>query len=447
MRHIAPLLALPTTLVFAACFNPRAGEMADGNDTDADDTSAGTSAGPSDGTATAPTTNDTTPTTADDDPTTTAGPGETEDAGCIEHDDCTDPGAPFCTAGTCVACDETPTPNDACSSRYPDSPLCDAGECVQCTAADTSSCDGNTPICDTDARTCTACTYHYQCPDSACDIAEGSCMPTDRVWTVGPTGTGDYHLFADALSQIPSGQKGTLVMLDGTHQVFSTITGGRTVAIIRGDGNPTFLAELSMSNATVYIQGIKMSGNVSPEAIYASGTRLWLDDCWFGEIIVGTSGFYAPQSRTAIRLRSGADLTMRNSIVGGFDEPNEYGVDIGGGSHANILYSTVGARASNLALTCSNPGTVTVRNSIIASQGNPAYSCATAELVSTAVRTSVSTANFADYTRGDLHLTAFGAGHFANIAAWQAGDPPFDIDGDARVSVDGAPEHAGADVP
>jgi len=35
----------------------------------------------------------------------------------------------------------------------------------------------------------------------------------------------------------------------------------------------------------------------------------------------------------------------------------------------------------------------------------------------------------------------------ASTAAWNGGDPPFDIDGDPRPAVSGAMDYAGADVP
>jgi hypothetical protein len=49
---------------------------------------------------------------------------------------------------------------------------------------DVSACESTTPVCDVAEGTCVACTRHEQCPQSACHLEEGSCLPTDRVWWV-----------------------------------------------------------------------------------------------------------------------------------------------------------------------------------------------------------------------------------------------------------------------
>jgi hypothetical protein len=52
-----------------------------------------------------------------------------------------------------------------------------------------------------------------------------------------------------------------------------------------------------------------------------------------------------------------------------------------------------------------------------------------------------------DLDAGDLTLTPTGDTEFADVASWQAGDPPFDFEGDLRPTEDDSPDHAGADVP
>jgi hypothetical protein len=373
---------------------------------------------------------------------------------CIEHDECVAAHAPFCSGGECVPCSGTPDPDAACASFNSAFPLCVDGECVQCTADDDSACQGDTPLCDAEAKSCVGCTYHYQCPESACHIAEGSCLPTDRVWTVDSSGGGDYQNLADALTQIASGQVGTIVINDGIYIGPFAISGDRVVAMVRGTGSPRIISAINITEptftitgATVYFQGFRMAATLNPEVtIDASGSKIWLDECIFATTSYG-SDFSANQEGTAVHLRSAAELTMRNTTISDVRNDGATGIDVGGGSSATVLYSTIGAQSSSPAMVCSNVGTVTVRNSILAAQTNPAHACGAADLVSTAVRSNVTTGWFVNYASGDLHLSATGSTQFADIATWLEGDPPFDLDGDARPDEDGTPDFAGADVP
>ena len=54
---------------------------------------------------------------------------------------------------------------------------------------------------------------------------------------------------------------------------------------------------------------------------------------------------------------------------------------------------------------------------------------------------------FDDFVGIDPHLTKAGEAVFADVAEWNDGDPPADIDGEPRPNMDGAPDYAGADVP
>ncbi len=61
--------------------------------------------------------------------------------------DCTDPAAPFCSAGQCVDCRDAVA--SACGQLDGDAPVCDgqAGVCVQCTEDDASACPAEAPVC------------------------------------------------------------------------------------------------------------------------------------------------------------------------------------------------------------------------------------------------------------------------------------------------------------
>src|SRR5690348_3092654 len=60
----------------------------------------------------------------------------------------------------------------------------------ECTMS--SECAQHEPICQDGV--CVPCSEHEQCSDSACNVATGECMPSDRVWWVdrsaGPEGDG-----------------------------------------------------------------------------------------------------------------------------------------------------------------------------------------------------------------------------------------------------------------
>ena len=100
---------------------------------------------------------------------------------------------------------------------------------------------------------------------------------------------------------------------------------------------------------------------------------------------------------------------------------------------------------------CGNAISTSVRNSLVVNYTNvsgPEIECAGILVENTAEETTTTPDLwFAAYNVGDLHLTTEGADHFADIGVWQNGDPYIDVDNEPRVAVDGAMEHAGADVP
>ena len=53
---------------------------------------------------------------------------------------------------------------------------------------------------------------------------------------------------------------------------------------------------------------------------------------------------------------------------------------------------------------------------------------------------------FVDYTTGNFHIQNDGLTLFGDVAQWQEGDPPTDIDGEPRPTVDGTADYAGADL-
>jgi hypothetical protein len=90
-----------------------------------------------------------------------------------------------CTVDASTVGGSCKTENDCATPT----PVCDttAGTCVACTATDTRACTGTTPVCV--QNTCTACAAHPECPSNAC-LPTGACGDDASVAYVSAT-TGD----------------------------------------------------------------------------------------------------------------------------------------------------------------------------------------------------------------------------------------------------------------
>lgn len=386
------------------------------------------------------------------------GPGTTGDTtgvpACADDSDCNASDAPFCgDNGECVSCQLVPSGNSACSSKFPGSPICTDAGCVACTEDDIGACAGTTPICDVENASCVACTFHEQCPDSACHIAEGSCFPEVVVHVDGDGGQ-DFETIADALANTPD-EAFVIILheLDNDDDYNNVaLDDGRTIAIlaapdekplIRGTGgSPGILVSASSS---VYLRDLTVIGNTSGLGISADNASLFVDR---SSIVQNSGG--------GILLTNGSNLSLRNSFVGG--SSTEIAVQVNE-SAANIIYSSLAPSSIGVAraLACSSGDSVFVRNSILVSGGGAVgdeINCPGAQLSGSATEETVGAfpnANpddwFVGFNQGDLHLQNQGLTVFQDVATWSSGDPPTDIDGNARPDEDGTPDYAGADVP
>ncbi|MBL4688658.1 MAG: hypothetical protein JKY37_28985, partial [Nannocystaceae bacterium] len=159
---------------------------------------------------------------------------------------------------------------------------------------------------------------------------------------------------------------------------------------------------------------------------------------------------------------NGALLELENCFVG-HGTGAMHAVNIVSGSEASIIYSTLVAGFDNFedvyALQCTAPGAVVIRNSFLGTLDNAGADifCGTATVSSSASQVAIAGVNnvdlpdigamwFGDINSGDLQLDAPPAA-LLTAAEWNEGDPPTDIDGDARPTVDGTADVAGADVP
>ena len=385
--------------------------------------------------------------------------GTTEGPGCEGNEDCSDGAAPFCDGeGVCVSCDGMPDGNAACGEADEENPVCDAGECVQCTAGDSEACDGQTPICDEEVRTCGACTEHSECPDSACHL--------DGVDVGGCFDEGDVQVIANvgqlntALGGLGANDQVVLVLAAGTYGSTLGIGGSAEVAIL-GQGAPILAGDGSravdaFASGIVYLSGVEIV-NGSGDGISCSGTSVWLDDSEVrnnAQVGLDVSGGCAAHlRRTVVAVNNGGgidqvggELRMTNSVValnGGSVSPfgglSIDGVDI------LVSYTTIAGNDSQntgMSIRCSGANTGEVRNSIVSGEDASSVDpCAGVSVLSSRVdegglggtNTNVGAFDpgwFSNPATGNYHLTGSGETVFMDIADWQAGDPLFDVDGD-----------------
>jgi hypothetical protein len=388
-------------------------------------------------------------------PETTTGP-----APCTSDADCGD-ATPFCQAtGACVACDDMPVPDAACAGQDESRPLCVDGECVQCSEANTAVCDVQRQICDPETHACTGCVQHAQCESEACELAVERCFPADAVvLEVDDAPDADHATVVGAVAAIANGSYGILRVHErsagAAYQAAHVIDASKTIALLGAPGEAPFLQGAAGAPA-LHVEGIHT-------AVYIDGLAL-RDTAEDGRGLVVREGTaWVERSRIlqntggGVLAEAGAMLTIRSSFVGG-DVADVTAVEVQGAT-AQVLYATLGAGiGSAAALVCDPTATVDVRNSVLVARTlGPAVSCDAGTFTHDAAEADLEGTNtavgamsvmwFQGYLLGELGLSAVGADVFANVAQWREGDPLADIDGDPRPAVDGAPDHAGADVP
>jgi len=285
-------------------------------------------------------------------------------------------------------------------------------------------------------------------------------MPTDRVWWVnqsvaGP-GTGTeadpYKNFTNALGNIAIGELGTIYFATpGIHAEKFEVFEGVTVALIgksqgtmEFQGAPTVVVN---QDGVLFAHDVDVvgGGNVG---VVCTSCQAWLSS---SEITENDDGGIDVQGTSTVRIK--------NLTVGGFLLAAP-AIAISAGSNVEILYSTlVGGVNNSAALVCQGGATVGVRNSLLASaNANPELVCAGVSITDSATESaavgSVALGQmpgdgswFADFAAGDLRLSMTAPSEIATAAVWHTGDPSADIEGDARPTMDGTPDYAGADVP
>jgi len=387
---------------------------------------------------------------------------ETGPEDCVDNGDCDNPDAPFCDdlSGECVACDGVMDPDAACAEVDATVPLCIEGTCVQCTEEDDAVCGDLTPICDADANTCIGCSGHEQCPESACNIAEGNCMNLGNIVHVDgdeDCGVGDgsegepYCDLGEALLAV--GDESLIIVHEITTDPFTyneSNTIQISVAIFAAPGESPVaegsggVPALAVSSAgQLFMKGLYVDDG-DGVGVSVAGGQVWIEK----SRIVNNSG-------GGIVVDGGGSLVLENSFVGG--NTNDVDALVVTDGSATVIYSTLagGAAASN-ALSCEAGATVDIRNSLLVSrQSEDEVVCDEAILSNNALEMDVAentslgempdTSWFVSYMSGDFSLSGAHPGAIDMAATWLDGDPATDINGDARPTTNGTLDFAGAD--
>jgi hypothetical protein len=381
--------------------------------------------------------------------------------GCMDSSECADPKSPVCVESVCVACTEAGFPDQACEAKDAAAPVCRGdGECVACTPTNPSACDGTTPVCDEATSACVGCSFHEQCPESACRIATGGCFDAGNVHDVGQGM--EYEEIGDAVADLGQGGEVVLRIFDGaSYDEAVTISGaGTAYALLADDGAmvPQWVntgggaATLRVQGgAEVYVQSVRLTANTASgfPGVSVSAATLYLDRT---EVLGNTGG--------GLLLTGAASGFVRNCLLGGGPASDNPAVSVDNAAVA-ILYSTLvgydDGFGAGAALRCSNPDSVEARNSLFVKTGSGAdLDCP--ELAATYSATENALAGVGNVALGsvmanwfvgittDLHLNSPPAA-LLSAAEWRVGDPPVDIDGEPRPAEDATPDVAGADLP
>lgn len=344
-----------------------------------------------------------------------------------------------------------------------DAPVCTEGVCVECTFGNPGVCDPETQICDTASNVClTMCGSHGECGEAGCNFYEGFCLPADAIVHVGPEDD-QVSTITAAVETFSAGERGTIVVHESDVYYDSVvIDDARVLAILAAEGNaPVWdnagigVPQLSVSNGTVLLDGLQFTGNGHVRALQFDGvlTQVWVDR----SRIVGNTG-------GGILLQDGADVTLRNCFVGSatnFAMSPVPAMEVVGVATAEISYSTLVGSFGGGALSCSVSSDVDVSDSVLLeySVAEP-VSCDMASFDHNASEVALAgpgnvvvgpfewvTNWFTSPAADDFLLTVPGAVVFQNVAVWNTGDPPTDIEGNPRNKNDGDADHAGADQP
>jgi hypothetical protein len=444
-------------------------------------------------------TSTTEPTTDSESETATTGPQPDCTAENGAPDDACDPSTPFCVAGECVDCAGA-NGDSSCEALDGASPVCSGGTCVECTENNAAACGGMTPVCDTEASSCVACSAHAECGDAACNFADGSCFSTDYILWVDKTAddcmVGDgsmeapFCTVAEAFAKISEPDNlpaaWTVRIRVGTYIEPEHITpANSTIALLGDNGNALLRSTVDATaglttgeNSTLY------TGNIVLSLAHTSGLKCSASTVYFVDSQLRSNtqhglesidcttyikGSLISQNQKGGIASYGPGLThIDNSYVtANGNLVSEFGgIRSAQGNELQVVFSSLigndGDQAASVQ--CIDGAGAEIRNSVVIGRtNNPSVDCMDSVI-------SYSVVDGGDM-QGDGNLLAMGSdvklwfedpigGIFrvkplvddlpspiAAVAMWMTGDVAVDYDGDARQASEGAMDFPGADVP
>ncbi len=511
-KRLRPLAFLMTSMFVLGC--PPGATVTDSESDPSSTTEDETTEGPTTTTTMDPSTTvepttettETTETTDTTDPSTTVEP-TTEDFDCVAAngtvDENCDSETPFCVDNECVNCAGTADPDAACSDVDSGLGVCDleAGACVECTLDNASACTDATPACDELDQVCVGCSEHSQCPDSACEMAEGTCFPTDSVLYVDKaygmceTSDGSFEApFCDvsvAFAYIAENNEPPTpwtVKIIGAgiynHETLWTPE-GTTIALladnvavkIRGTSSEGDSSSIKVTaGSTLYSSKISYDGHEWHNGVGCEGGTLWLEDGsvssnpGFGLFFVdcqarvrrvavwsnNEGGVFATglMSETHIETTYITENGSPQSLFGGIGSTGGNALSL---NFVSLINNLSDGTAS---IYCSNAVGVDVRNSIVIGFNEPTIECDTLTINQSATDfgDDLGEGNLlVDPLMTDDWFTPMGALYkpeaevegeptpLTDVALWAEGDPRYDYSGQLR-SLGGA-DFPGADIP
>lgn len=423
--------------------------------------------------------------------------GTTEGTECdpqqgLVNDGCGD--GTYCTAeGVCLGCSAISCA-DVSAEVGEAVPVCDllSEVCVECTTEDASACEGQTPVCAASSNECVPCAEHDECDSGACNLFSGACFPDNALWVdkSAPCNGADgseskpYCEIQDAVATVGKNDPTVVwVIPSGVYADKVSVESSRIIAIrsstaadvrLETDGTDALLVN---QGSITLLDHVKLGYPSEDRGIVCSGGSLWADDSSVVNRldlgIDGMSGCDLVLRRSSVINNtgggiqlSGGSLRLVNSFVvangGGFSEIG--GIGTSQGATLDLLYSSVISNQATdqlkLSMGCSNDTSGVVRNSILlgTTGGGASFECGGLEYeynaldngkiggTNTYIESGLDPAWFVKPQTGDFHLKP-GNVQFKDVALWINGDPSGDVDGDARPTVDGTGDYAGADIP
>lgn len=414
-------------------------------------------------------------------------PSQCDPGGDGSPDPACDEAHPYCLAGACFDCGGI-----VCADVSPALPVCDAdsGLCAAC------DCDDSTPVCDAASHTCSKCTDHGQCPDSACDLWTGACLPiTGALWVDrdgvcddAASGAEDDPLcsLGEAFARVNEAPEvpHAIRVRPADYDVDDVlhVPMGALVALVHATGGdgvrlvaPSSEALTVDAEGSLLVDGIEITGP-GADGLACAGGRMWLDRL----SVSGAAGHGVYSDDCSVKLRRGvltsnvrsgvsvavADVSIENTYIsknGNIDDGGG-GINLAGGASLKAVYVTlidnlaVAGVPYSVACNVDDPAIeeVRVRNSVAINLGtNTMCPGATVETTAwSAMEAGVSNLvityqQLADYLTEDAGVAgvyrAIEGTELDQLAKWVDGDPKIDFDGDPRPSGDNSPDFAGAD--